>query len=296
MQLGAIETTKTPSEMQDCLTINIQIQSLNAINLLLQIDFIVILGLACHPNFMKPCIKQYFDFGLHEEPLGGGWHHSRNKEIAMLIISEFKRLGHERSDVKQSIRAWNARCSPAMPPREADRHLICLVDWIFDHFKGDYGCGDEGFLVQNSYCFRHERTCEYFSHFQRINSSNNFLYDPVEYDTKGWARFLQQKYSNGRLADEVYRKIRGANHKKQFSVIYIGLQSIATQILNSTREFTILSPVQIRRAIHLLENENLISLVERGKRGLNSRKANGYRLNYPVPDLAKSNKKSNDKK
>lgn len=240
---------------------------------------------------MKPCLKQYFDSGLHEEPLSGNWHRSRNKEIGMLIISEFKRLGYERSEVKKLIRDWNTRCTPAMPLKEGERHLIGLVDWVYDRFKGNYGCGDEGFLVQNGYCFRHERACDYFSHFQRINTSNSFLFDPVDYDNKGWPLFLQQNYSNGRLADEVYRKIRGANHKQQFSVIYIGLQSISTQILNSTREFTILSPVQIRRAIHLLENENLISMVEKGVRGPNSRKANGYRFNYPVPELPKSNKK-----
>ena len=193
------------------------------------------------------------------------------------------RLGWDREDVRVRIREWNIKKNiPSMPQKEARRLLDNLVDWMYDHFTGEYGCNEKGPLVTKGYCFRFDRTCPYFEEFRRINSVTNFPYDPTEYDTKGWPSYLMKEYRNGRLVDYVFRTIRTANNKQQYSVIFIGLAKIARNILIATLEFSELSPMQVLRATKVLINEGLIEKVESGVAGPKSGKANGYCLIYPI--------------
>lgn len=232
---------------------------------------------------MKSCLQELLDHGIHEPPFNWKWHRSKHKEVAKFIISEFMRLGRGREDVRVRIREWNTgKNTPSMPQREARRHLDDLVDWMYDHFTGGYGCNDKGPLVTGGYCFRMERTCPYWEEFRRINSATNYPHDPKEYDLRGWPSYLMKEYPNGRLADYVYRTIRSANNRSQSSKINISLHKIAEKILSNTREFSEISIMQVFRATNVLINEGLMEKVESGIAGPKSGKANGYILIYPI--------------
>ena len=240
------------------------------------------------PNKLKTCLQEYLDEGISESPEVSRWHKSIYKSIAMFLISDLKRLGFDRNKVKEMIRNWNEqRNDPPMPAKEADGHLYNLVDWVYDKFKYEFGCGKDGDLYKEGICFIDKRECPYFDEMIRLNN-NPYRFFGKDYDDLGWGKYLSKEYKNGRLMGYVYKTIRKQCLIKNSRVAFIGFHRIANSILNETREYTKFHDMDIHRAVTNLINEGLIIKVETGKSGKNSQLSNGYEIVYPVPQLPKS--------
>ena len=61
------------------------------------------------------------------------------------------------------------------------------------------------------------------------------------------------------------------------------MKKISQLILSNTKEFKIIHPMQIARAIHVLVDEGLIIISEKGSRKKTDRRSNCYIIVNPVP-------------
>ena len=206
----------------------------------------------------------------------------------MFLISDLKRIGFDKNKVKKMIREWNEqRNDPPMPAKAADSHLYNLVDWVYDKFKYEYGCGKDGELYTEGVCFIDKRECPYYNELIRLNN------DPYRssgkiYNELGWTEYLSKEYRNGRLMDYVYKTIRNQCLIRDSRVAYLGVHRIGNLIVDQTREITKFHDMDIYRAVTNLINEGLVIKVETGKSGKNSRLSNGYEIVNPVPQLPES--------
>ena len=236
------------------------------------------------PREMKSCLKEFWDNFEEEYPLNGNWGNSELKRISFPIAMELRRLGYSEVDAQYEFRKWlDERCNVKIPPHEADRHVFGAVRWVYNKPYRELGCSKDGILVQGGYCFIAYRPCDYDRNFNKKKVISKRLKNPGAYSEFGWPEYLQRTYKSGRLMHEVYIQILIAYFDSPFKAVCIGMAKITHLILANTKEFKLLHPNQIARAVHVLVNEGLILISERGMPGKNNGRANCYMVVDPPP-------------
>lgn len=233
---------------------------------------------------MKSCLKEYWDKFEEKYPPGGNWAKSELKKISFLIAMELRRLGYSEIDAQFEFRKWlNERCLVRISPQDADNHVFGAVTWVYNKPYRELGCSKKGKLVQEGYCFKDYRPCSYDRKYNQSKIISKRLKNPGAYSDFGWPGYLQRTYKSGRLINEIYIQIVIGYLDSPFKAVCIGMAKITHLILSTTKEFKILHPPQIARAIRILENEGLIITVEKGRPGKDSGKSNCYLVVDPPP-------------
>ena len=237
---------------------------------------------------MKSCLNEYWTHFEEEYPPNGNWGNSELKRISFLIAMELRRLGYSEVDAQYEFRQWlEERCIVRISPQEADRHVFGAVRWVYNKPYRELGCSKEGLLVQGGDCFKDVRPCEY----DRKNNQNKIISKRLKYPSAfndfGWPEYLKNTYGIYRLILDVYTQIRIAYFDSPFKAVCISMKDISLLILASTKEYKKLYGPQISRAIHVLENEGLIIIAEKGCAGKKRRRANCYIVVDPPPPCPK---------
>ena len=236
------------------------------------------------PHTMKSCLNELWTHFEEDYPPNGNWGNSELKRISFPIAMELRRLGYSEIDTQFEFREWlKYRCKVSISPSEADRHVFGAVRWVYGKPERELGCSKDGILVQGGYCFKDYRFCEYDHKYNQSKIISKRLKNPGAYSDFGWPGYLQRTYKSGRLMHEVYIQILIAYFDSPFKAVCIGMEKISRLILANTKEFKLLHPKQIARAVHVLVNEGLIFISERGMPGKNNGRANCYIVVDPPP-------------
>ena len=236
------------------------------------------------PRMIKSCLQEYWDHFEEEFPPSGSWAKSELKRVSFLIAMELRRLGYSEVDAQYEFRIWiEQRCNVKISPQDADSHVFGTVTWVYKQSPRELGCSKDGLLVQGGYCFIAYRPCSYDRKYNQSKIISKRLQNPGAYSDFGWPGYLQRTYKSGRLMHEVYIQILIAYFDSPFKAVCIGMEKISRLILVNTKEFKLLHPKQIARAVHVLVNEGLIFISERGMPGKNNGRANCYIVVDPPP-------------
>lgn len=215
-------------------------------------------------EFMKDCVKKAFDEGCQRGRKFEAMRHA--------IIVELKILDFTAAEIKDMLSEWNKRCERVLGPGEEKRQLFGYVDWVFKH-ECKIGCNG-----LRDYCIG-EESCQFH---RRNNAYRRDRTPDLPFDLQQLKKFLDERFKVdgyvmllviNALAYHQIEKLTG-------EIIYIGVRTIA-RIIRDKYSCTV-SPMEVYRKINKLIDEGMLELVERGKGGGFSRKANGYRfLRWP---------------
>lgn len=216
-------------------------------------------------DYMKDCVKQAFDNGCQ-----------RGREFDAMryaIIVELKSLDFSAAEIKDLLSEWNQRCERVLGPGEERRQLFGYVDWVF---KRECKIGCTGL---EDYCIGKE-SCQ----FHRWNNAYRRDRTPdLPFNKQDLEKFLDERFgADGHVMMLIINALAYYQIEKLTGeVMYIGYRSIA-QIIRDRYSCTI-SAMEIYRKLNKLVDEGMVEVVERGKSGDFSSKANGYRfLRWPL--------------
>ena len=236
------------------------------------------------PPEMKSCLKEYWDHFEEDYPPNGNWGNSELKRISFLIAMELRRLGYSEVEAQGEFRVWlDQRCIVRISPQDSDRHVYGAVSWVYKQSHWELGCSKDGILVQGGDCFIAYRPCDYDRNFNKKKVISKRLKNPGAYSDFGWEMYLQKTYRTGRLIHCVYIQILIAYFDSPFKAVCIGMEKISRLILANTKEFKLLHPKQIARAIHVLVDEGLVIITEKGSPRKTDRRSNCYIVVDPPP-------------
>jgi len=207
---------------------------------------------------MMDCVKKAFLEGCER---GDEFHKMRHA-----IIVELKRLGHEPSEIKDMLLEWNERCEKPLSLSEQKIQLCGYVDWVFknDCKIGCRACQD--------YCLGKEN-CVYY--IKKYKSNHNPTKD-LPFNFSELKEFLQERYKRDwYMLNMILDAILWHKHKHAIGpIIYISYAKIASIIRDRYNKRP--DNMDICRKMKKLIEEGVIKVVEKGKRGMFTRKANSY--------------------
>ncbi|MEI8366693.1 MAG: hypothetical protein WCF65_09790 [Parachlamydiaceae bacterium] len=223
-------------------------------------------------NGMMDCIKSGFIDGCQ-----------RGLEFRTMrhgIIIEMMRLGFNSDEIKEQLLEWNKRCEKVLGPSEAKTQLSKYVDWVFKLKEARIGC-----RAMHDYCIGPEK-CSYFKNKYVVN--RKATQRSPEYWTEV-SKFLQERFkADGYTLMMVLQVLSDYQHEKGTGeVIFIGYRKIA-QILAGKHNYHP-SAMEVCRKIAILIEEGILEMTIKGKPGMFTHQANGYRFlpwQWPGKDSA----------
>lgn len=224
------------------------------------------------------------DEGIDGYPHRGTWDKSNQKEAAIYISMEARRLGYSSAKTMDMILGWNRKKNhPSIAKTMILTDVVCYV--YEQNPPPELGC--KGELVKKGYCLLNRgQQCQYWEQLTRRQKLPD-KWDINDFDRFGWPEHLRKCYKNGELAIRTHEAIRISATERQLGQedpIMIGFRSIRRMILRLYKD-TDPSPMAISSAVHTLEDCGLIHIPERGTAGQFSRKSNAYQIIYPIPKV-----------
>ena len=225
---------------------------------------------------LRDCVKQAFLNGCERGHEFRKMHHA--------IIIELKRLGYESSEIKDKLIEWNERCEKPLGISEQKNQLLRYVDWVD---KKDCKLGCKGL---EDYCLGKE-TCQFYERntHRKRKEMQNLPFDIAELD-----EFISDRFKkDGYVMMLIVKAIRYFQIEKiTGETIFIGYRKISSIIRDKLGHT--LSPMEILRKVKLLADEGVIEQVFKGKSGITSWQANGYKFKqWEAPKQALKAKEDN---
>ncbi len=236
-----------------------------------------------YPARIKPCVVESIVQGVIEECHIRKWKFSKRWQAAIILISEWKRLGYDQEKIKSMVLDWNRLNKPPLNSKQVERNLLPLVDWVFEK-RIEYGCKKK--LLELRICFIEKRGCLYYEAYLRNRAKSLTVYPEEDFDKNGWPGYLKKNFEKGFLAEVIYREMRTFASDKgvsQDGIVYVGFEYLARRI---SAEYKDLSPtaMAVCRAMKVLEEVDLLRKVAKGCfGGKGFRRANGYQRTMPIP-------------
>lgn len=202
------------------------------------------------------------------------------KTMSYSIIAELKRIGYSSSEIKDVLLEWNARCERPLLPNEQKRQLLDFVDWADKH-NCYIGCSGrlEEFCNGQETCVFHKRK----------SYSNRKTTEQLPFDFDEVKKFLEIRYrAEGYLMILILKAIRRIQIEKATGeIVIVGLRTMQSVIRDTDGH--IVDLMTISRRIQDLMSEGMLEVAIKGKKGILSRQANGYRFLAWMPPYTTQN-------
>lgn len=203
------------------------------------------------------------------------------KTMRYAIIAELKRMGCSPAEIKDVLFEWNARCERPLLPNEQKRQLFDFVDWAE---KRQCYIGCSGKLEE--FC-KGQKTCTFH---KRKLYSNRKATEKLPFDLDEARHFLEIRYrAEGYTMFLILKAIRRVQLEKATGeIVIIGLRGIQSAIRDVDGH--IFDLMMISRRIQDLVSEGMLEILIKGKKGMLSNQANGYRfLEWKPPYTTQNN-------
>lgn len=223
-------------------------------------DFFVMRRKRKSINSMRDCVKHAL--------LTGSERGCEFQKMRHSIVVELKRLGYSVSEIKNKLIEWNHRCEKRLGPSEQKIQLLGYVDWVFKR-ECRISC-----KALEDYCLGADK-CQFHI---KTTSSNRKKTSKLPFNLSKARKFIESRFkANGYVMNLVLEALIWHQHQKATGeTILIGYRSICSIIRD--RYGHNLYPMDIFRKVKLLEEEGIIEVVVKGKRGQFTNKANGYKF------------------
>lgn len=236
------------------------------------------------PKIWKDCILKLLNEGVDGYPNRGKWDKSNQKEAAIYISMEARRLGDSMAKTMDLILEWNQEKND--PPLPKTKILTDVVSYVYEQNPPpQLGCKRQ--LVRKGYCLRERGgPCKYWEELTKRQKPPD-KWEFNDFDRNGWPEYLRKCYKNGELLIRIYYAIRIFAADKLLSQkdpIMIGVRTIRKLIIQYWKDINP-SLMSICSALHILEDCGLLVKLESGAPGDHSRRSNVYRIIYPIPRI-----------
>jgi hypothetical protein len=191
------------------------------------------------------------------------------KTMSYAIIAELKRIGYSSSEIKDVLLEWNERCEKPLAPNEQKRQLLDFADWAEKH-NCYIGCSGrlEEFCIGQEACVFHKKK----------SYSNRKATEQLPFDFDEVKKFLEIRYrAEGYLMILILKAIRRIQIERATGeIVIVGLRPIQSVIRDTDGH--IVDLMTISRRMQDLVSEGMLEIAIKGKKGILSRQANGYRF------------------
>jgi len=232
------------------------------------------------PDFMKDCVAEFLT-NSRGVIFSSDGDVDTISERAKYVALEYRRLGLDADTAREKIIHWLGGLGLGQKRINAGARY---VDWLYEHNTKPLGCAKTGALRTRGFCLLdHGQSCRYQNAQTRLWKMGKH-YPEEAFDEYRWESFLLQHHGGlGYRAARLYRIYRTLE-RAQGKPLAIGFRALARVLAAQDKSYhPTKAPMDIVRAIQLLERYGLIRKTESGKSGPRSSRANMYVRILPIP-------------
>jgi len=212
-------------------------------------------------EMMRDCVKRAFFKGC-----------ARGQEFRKMrhaITVGLKFLDFIPCEIKDLLAEWNGRCERRLTLSELESQLFAYVDWVFKQKEVRLGC-----RALENYCIGEDK-CEYLLRTRRRNKQAT---QELPFDWRVLDKYLEERFGPDGLVMKCIVDVlrRHQVEKATGDVILIGFRMISALIREQHGHNTY--PMDVCRRMRLLIDEGVIEQAVKGKGGMFTYQANGYRF------------------